>query len=196
MRDAGDSLLYRETFTGSFSLGSTDPAEGAAAGELEGSQLTLIGSVEIDGVDRFIQDPSHKGSLTGRFDFAPIGRGLMATGGSFNLVRSHPRSRRASYECAFSHGGRTLCLIGSKELHDDPGFDAWSDLTTMFATLHEGLDGNGPIIGAGVLHQDRASIHAMLSNLNATNADSRAGRAASVTRFARFFAGELWDAYT
>jgi predicted patatin/cPLA2 family phospholipase len=196
MRDAGDSLLYRETFEGPFALGATDPRQGAEAGVRDDTSLLIRSTVEVDGIDRFIDDPGHEASLTGRVEFSPIGVDLLSTDGSFNLVAAAGGSRRAAYELAFRANGRDLCLAGRKELHDDPGFDAWSDLTTVFATLHEGLDTSGPVIGAGILRQEKRSIVKTLAALHPTNIDSLVGRAAAIERFVRFFGGELWDAYT
>jgi predicted acylesterase/phospholipase RssA len=196
MVDAGDSLLYRETLTGPFALGQTDPKQGAEAGERDDTTLLVRSTVEVDGIDRFIDDPEHRALLTGRVEFPPIGLDLLSIDGWFNLVLLMDGARRADYELAFRAGDRDLCLAGRKEVHDDPGFDAWSDLTTVFATLHEGTDADGPTIGAGILRQEKRSIAKTLAAIHPTNVDSLLGRAAVVERFARFFAGELWDAYT
>jgi predicted acylesterase/phospholipase RssA len=196
MRDGGDSLLYRESFAGPFALGAIDPRVGAQAGQREGTSLEVRTTVEVNGIDRFIDDPGHMAALTGRLDFSPVGADLLSIDGSFNLVASADGSRTATYALAFLAGGKDLFLAGRKELHDDPGFDAWSDLTTVFATLHEGVDENGPVIGAGILTQEKRSIVKTLAAIHPTNADSTMGRAAAVERFARFFGGELWDAYT
>lgn len=47
--------------------------------------------------------------------------------------------------------GTPYCLLGRKELTERPDVDQWAEATTLVARLHVGVDGSGPVVGAGVL---------------------------------------------
>jgi hypothetical protein len=190
-------LSFQETMAGSFSLGETSPEAGAKKGEADNTRLVLHASVEIDDLGRFIADPDHLGSLTGTVDFVPLGVGIPCNRGVFNLFRpaGEPSTKFMIYELAFEHAGKSHYLAGKKIVRDDPGFDLWQDTTTLYITLHEGSDIQGPIVGAGILTLDAADLLRLLRTMRALNAESTAQTIEAVYGFGRFFLGELWDSY-
>ena len=62
------SLTFKETMSGYFTLGVTDPAEGAKVGKQNNTQIAMHAKVSLDDLDRFLSDPNHLGSLTGTID--------------------------------------------------------------------------------------------------------------------------------
>jgi hypothetical protein len=182
---------------GGFALGETDPGAGREAGERQGHELAMHATVSIRDLARFVEDPHHLGELHGSIDFAPLGRGIPAVTGVFNLFSpaGEPRLKLMVYELGFQHGGRDYYLAGKKEVRDDPGFDLWKDTTTLFTRLHQGKDASGPVVGAGVLSLGVADLIKLLATFRVTHAGSLKERAATVARFGRFFLGELWDTY-
>ena len=50
--------------------------------------------------------------------------------------------------------GRHFYFEGFKEIHDDPGFDAWSDTTTLYITI---WSGEHRVISTGPAPRSRSS---------------------------------------
>ncbi|CAI8893930.1 GMC oxidoreductase [Methylocaldum szegediense] len=191
------SLTFKETMSGYFALGTGDAAEGAQRGKQNGTTLAIHVDVGIDDLDRFINDPEHPGSLTGTIDFPPLGMGIEALTGVFNLFKptNNPDMTYMVYELAFQHLGEDYYLAGHKEIRDDSGFDLWSDTTTLYTTLHQGKDKSGPVVGAGILTLGIKQLADLIASIDVPNADGPLAKASAVEKFGRFFAGKLWDTY-
>jgi cholesterol oxidase len=190
-------ITFRETMSGGFSLGWSDPEQGRQAGEAAGTTLTMHAAVVIRDVDEFIKDADHTGELSGSIDFGPIGSDVPAERGVFNLFRpdDEPGTKLMVYELAFEWGGKPHYLAGRKIVRDDAGVDLLSDTTTLLTRLHEGTGASGPVVGAGVLSLGADDLVRLLSTVRVTDARSPAEQAESLAAFGRFFAGELWERY-
>jgi len=190
-------ITFNETMAGGFSLGATEPDTGEKAGRAAGMTLSMHATVLIPDLERFISDPDHVGELTGTIDFMPLGQGLAAPRGLFNLFSpaDDPRLRLMIYELVFRAGERDYYLAGQKRVRDDSGFDLWSDTTTLFTTLREGQDATGPTVGAGILHLSVAELIKMSATMRTVNAESPAAGAEALSRFGTFFLGNLWATY-
>lgn len=190
-------LRFRETMEGAFALGATDPEPGAEQGAADGHTLALHATITIDDIDRFVEDPDHAGRLDAHVDFTPWGEGIPGRRGVFNLFApaDAPDTKWMVYEVAFQHAGTDYYLAGKKRVRDDPGFDLWSDTTTLYTRLHEGPDASGPVVGAGVLRLGVEDLIRLVSTMRATNADSLAEKTRAIGAFGRFFLGELWSQY-
>ena len=186
-------ITFDETMEGWFALGADAPEAGAIIGEHAGTRLTMRATVVGDDLDRFIAVREHPGALSGAVDFQPLGIGLLAPLGVFQLFSPGPGedARRMVYELAFRVGERSYYLAGEKRVRHDTALDLWKDTTTLFTRLHEGESAAGPVIGAGVLTLGVPQLLALVSTLRATSG----GNAATVAAFGRFFFGELWDVY-
>lgn len=197
MSEEKPGVTFRETMAGGFALGETDPRAGLSAGKQQGQELAMHATVSIRDLDRFIADPDHLGELHGTIDLPAFGSGLPALTGVFNLFSpaGQPRLKLMVYELGFQHGGRDYYLAGQKEVRDDPGFDLWSDTTTLFTRLHEGKDTSGAVVGAGVLTLGVGDLIKLLSTFRVVHGGSVGERAATVAKFGRFFLGQLWDTY-
>lgn len=191
-------ITFRETMSGPFALGATDPREGAAAGEQAGTRLAMHATVTIDSMEDFVDQPEHPGGLAGYIDFSPWGQGIPATAGVFNLFSpsDDPATKHMVYELRFNHQGKTYYLAGRKEVRRDrAGLDLWPDTTTLLTTLHEGDDATGPILGAGVLTLGMDDLARLVQTVRVTGAASATEQAKTVATFGAFFMGELWDTY-
>jgi cholesterol oxidase len=197
MRESRPGITFRETMSGPFALGEQEPRAGERAGKVAGTTLTMHAAVEIRDLSRFIADPTHPGSITGRIDFAPLGIGISAPFGLFNLFSptGNPRRKLMMYELGFDVSGKSYYVAGHKEVQDDPGFDLWRDTTTLYTRLHEGRDASGPILGSGVLRLGPADLMRLIATVHATNVHSIVEQARTVAQFGRFFLGELWEMY-
>jgi len=129
--------------------------------------------------------------------FLPLGMGIKAHTGVFNLFSptDYPKLKLMVYELGFEHNGQQYYLAGKKEVRDDPGFDLWSDTTTLYTQLHKGTDKNGAVVGAGILTLGVADLIKLVSTMVVTNAGSGADKLNTIAKFGRFFMGELWDSY-
>lgn len=197
MNDQTLGLSFRETMAGGFALGQTDPKAGRTAGERAGTELAMHADVAIRDLDRFLAEPQHAGELGGTIDFTPFGSGIAATAGVFNLLSPGEQQplKLMVYELAFTHDGKPYYMAGRKEVRNDPGFDLWSDTTTLYTRLHSGSDKNGPVVGAGTLTLGVAAFVRALGTVQIVNAPTLAAKADALARFGRFFLGELWDSY-
>jgi choline dehydrogenase-like flavoprotein len=154
-------------------------------------------AIEIQYLERFLSDAEHPGSIVGRIDFVPLGLNIPSTKGIFNLFSpsADPSTRYMVYELGFEANGASYYMAGKKIAKDGPVIDMWKATTTLYTELYQGTDKSGPIVGAGVLGLGMVELLEMIPTMHATNATSPEQAAAAMTRFGRFFLGELWDTY-
>jgi cholesterol oxidase len=197
MTDHPIGITFRETMSGGFALGHTDPGAGARAGERAATTLAMHAAVAIADVHRFVSDPTHTGRLTGDIDFAPLGRAIPASAGVLRLFcpADVPNMRYMVYELAFTLQGQDYYLAGHKEVRNGRAGDAWNETTTLLTRLHRGSNTGGRVIGAGVLSLGVADLGNLISTLTATGATSAADKAQAIATFGEFFLGSLWQAY-
>jgi cholesterol oxidase len=197
MSDPKLGITFRETMSGGFALGETDPQLGATKGKTANTPLIMHASITINDLDLFIADPDHTGSIVGQISFAPLGENIPAQQGIFNLFSptEQPTLKLMIYELTFEHGGQDYYLAGKKEVRDDPGFDLWKDTTTLYTQLHQGRDKISPVIGAGILTLGVDELAKLVSTLHATNAESVIEQGQALFKFGQFFLGQLWDTY-
>ncbi len=190
-------ITFGETMAGPFALGETRSEGGRDKGKQAGTELTMNANVTIPDLDAFIADPDHLGGLSGTVDFAPLGSGLAATRGVFNLFSptGEPGMKHMIYELAIVSDGTPYYVAGHKRVRDDRGFDLWSDTTTLHTTLHEGDSKDGAVIGAGVLTLGVPDLASLLSTVRVTGTDNPLEMAATIAKFGTFFMGELWNTY-
>ncbi|GAC19657.1 hypothetical protein [Paraglaciecola arctica] len=190
-------IQFKETMAGGFCLGANEPKQGNSMGKHKGFELAMHAQVDIDDLQSFVDDPNHTGRLSGSIDFTPMGQGMVAHSGVFNLFYpdSQPDTKLMVYELGFKHQGQEYYLAGKKEVRDDPGFDLWTDITTLLTQLHQGTDKNAPVVGAGILSLGVKDLLKLVSTVTVLNAQSSKDKAVTVAKFGQFFMGELWDSY-
>jgi hypothetical protein len=188
-----EGIRFRETMAGAFALGAATPEAGARQGEREGHRLAMYVEVEIPDLGQFLAQGGAGGRLGGEIEFSAIAPRMPAPQGVFQLFTPAQDgvSRRMVYELAVQWQGVPHYLAGEKQVRDDPGFDLWSDTTTLYTRLHEGRDRSGRVVGAGVLRLGVPQLLAMVASMRATGD----GGTGTVMRFGRFFFGQLWDVY-
>lgn len=182
---------------GGFSMSATEPNEGVKQGNLAGTELAMHAHVVIDDMERFVADRDHLGGLSGSIDYPPLAMGIPSVSGVFNLFypTDDPELKLMVYELGFELNGESYYLAGKKEVRDDPGFDLWSDTTTLYTQLHQGVDKSGPVVGAGVLTLGVTDLIKLVSTIEVIDGDSGIDKAKTIATFGHFFLGELWDTY-
>jgi len=196
-------LEFTEEMKGHFMPGARDavtPEQYAAAaedGKQENRFLNVRLWIVVDDIQAFVENPEHEARAEGTVD-GVAGRMRRVDEGTFNLFVEDPQqgTKRMHYRLAFEgEDGRPYVLYGFKEIRDDKGFDAWSDSTTLFVTVREGLAEDGPILGQGVLRIHILDLMRQVASIRARNSPSTAAGLRWVGRFGRFFFGSLWDTY-
>lgn len=191
-------VSFRETMTGGFALGETDPRAGEKKGDDAGTKLSIHCDIDIKDIYAFMADPQHLAPITARVDFPPFGMNIPTTNAIWNLFRpgDEPQTKYFVYEMGFEHEGEAYYLAGKKFVHDDAGIDMWADITTLFTRLHQGRDATGPIVGAGVIYIKREQLIGLIPTIHATNTSSATESLKVLADFGRFFMGEIWDTYS
>jgi hypothetical protein len=191
-------ISFSETMAGGVSLGETDFHTGEEVARNNGAQtLVMNARVTIDDLEPFINNAGHTGLLDGTIDYPPFAKGIPGYNGVFNLFApaEQPNTKLMIYEMVFEHENQPYYLAGRKEVRDDPGFDLWSDTTTLYTHIHRGKNKSGEIVGAGILTLGIGDLIRLLSTLEVLHTTDRSKRLGAMARFGRFFMGELWDSY-
>ena len=177
-----------------------DPASGATTDVRQKVSFKL--TIKVDDIEVFVTDPTHTAVATGWVDIPVLGGRRKVERGTFQLFvdEPDPSDKRMLYRLWFTGAcGDPFTLSGEKLIHDDPGFDLWSDTTTLFIRIFHGHveaaneDGTS-IWGAGVLHIHTVDLLRQLGTMRAHGPDPRR-RALAMLRFIRLFLGKLWDTY-
>jgi predicted acylesterase/phospholipase RssA len=197
MRNLTPGISFRETMSGAFALGETDPQAGAAKGVADGTRLSMHASIAIQDIHAFVADPQHRGGINGHIDFPAFGENIPAYGGVFQLFSpsGEAKLKWMVYELAFKHQGKPYYLAGKKNVRAESIFRMWADTTTLFTQLHAGVDSSGPVVGAGVLTLGVGDLIKLMSTFHATGTDSSSARLRAVASFVGFFLKELWRSY-
>ena len=197
MKDTKTGITFGERLSGRFALGDTDPKAVGKKGKTVDTTLNLNATIVIHDLKAFIAEPSHPGSITGHIDFTPFGKDIPTQNGVFNLFSpsNNPELKLIIYELGFEHEGQDYYLVGQKEIQDDPGFDSWKDMTTLFARLYRGTDKTGLVVGAGILKLSAAGLMKLVSTMHVTNAKSTKEETQALLEFGGFYMGKLWDTY-
>jgi predicted patatin/cPLA2 family phospholipase len=204
----GYDLSFSEEMNGWFSFAEGDPSSAARRGRAEDTRLKLHLDVHVDGIARFVVDPDRTARVEGWLHAEALGGRCVVESGELNLFSSDPDPGATTmrYTLRFRDAvGHPLTLVGLKRLADDPGWDLWSDATTLFVTLHAGhLDaaaddpssdaGSQGLLGSGIV---RISPLGVLGQLLSVRSDARSlpQRAEAAMRFGQFFLGRLFDVY-
>lgn len=197
MTEQNPGIQFKETMAGGFSLEATEPDVGSNMGKLAGTEMAMHAQVDIDDIDKFVSESYHPGSLIGSIDFPPMGMGMVANSGVFNLFypTDNPKLKLMVYELAFEHQGEQFYLAGKKEVRDESVLDLWPGTTTLYTRLHKGTDKTGPVVGAGILSLGVTDLIKLVSTIEVLHASSGTDKVKTIAKFGKFFMGELWDSY-
>ncbi len=195
-------LRFTEEMKGYVTLDETDYDKGFRQGR-EGSTFIMFHlTIEVDGVNRFVADPKHEATAKGYVRCEALGGELPVEKGVFNLFvdEEDPARKRMLYRLFFhNEAGHPLTLSGFKVIEDDPGFDLWSDTTTLYTRILQGHVGpeeeeQAPVVASGVMKLHLLDFLKQLTTFR-TDGPTAAERASALTRFGKLFLGDLWDVY-
>ena len=194
-------IQFTETMVGYFSTKIKEDYQRAAElGKTEGSTFEFTVTVISNDLELMLQDERHQATLIGTVSAPALSAAaLTVTEGVFNLLTEHPdeiETRLMRYDMKLSsQEGQDYYLKGFKEIRDDPGFDLWSDTTTLYITIYEGENEGGPVFGKGVLKIRAMDFMKQMRTLKVTNTSSLAQCLKYNAQFGTFFAGRLFDTF-
>ncbi|RLA20196.1 MAG: patatin-like phospholipase family protein, partial [Gammaproteobacteria bacterium] len=197
MTELNPGIQFKEKMAGGFSLDATEPDVGRNMGNQAGTEMAMHAQIDIEDIDKFVTEKDHQGSLIGTIDYPPMGMGMVANGGVFNLFypTDNPELKWMVYELGFEHQGEQFYLAGKKEVRDDTVIELWPGTTTLYTQLHKGTDKSGPVIGAGILTLGVTDLIKLVSTIKVLHANSGTDKIQTISKFGTFFMGELWDSY-
>lgn len=200
---AGRGMEFTEKMRGFVALGQADPLTGWRLGRQLTQRFMFKLTITAPDVERFVGSDDHTAVADGYVDCDILGGQLPVQRGWANLFvdTEHEGTREMRYRLWFSDmSGTPLTMYGFKTVRDDPGFDIWTDTSTLYIRLMKGHvppgengsdDGTGEVIGAGVLKILPADFARQLTTFKG----SGGGPLQSIARFGAFFTKSVMDAY-
>ena len=185
------TLTWSETMKGRVSFDTDDYNQGW----WQGKPCAFGIDVQVDDVDRFLDEEDHEATCTGWLDCAGLGERMEIEHGTFNLlvVASGPRRREMRYRLfARDRAERPVTLAGFKNIEDSWFRDTWVDTTTLFTRLFAGWverdeeDGATPL-ATGVLHVSGVAFLRLLLGMRGSVRDK--------LRYGTFFSRSLAQVY-
>jgi len=182
---------------GFFHAGATDYQQGFEEGKARGSRMILGLTIHIDALDEMLADAEHRAAITGTVECAALSaHPLNIASGEFRLLaidRDRVGARLMVYTMRLaSVEGRRYEFRGQKDVHDDPGFDLWSDTTTLAVVVNTP---GAEEIGRGIVRIAPRDLLKMLSTFRVTNARGVGEALRTRAAFGRFFTGALHEVY-
>ena len=155
-------------------------------------------TIDVNGVNKFVTWPDHAARASGWAQGAAINGRRPVVDGVFNLFidKGDPRLKLMRYRLHIG-GDERLTILGQKFVHDDPGFDSWTDVTTLFTRVvrgHVEFDDDGDVVASGILLIHLGDFLKQLTRFR-TEGPTAADRSAALGRFGAFFMGDLWEVY-
>ena len=194
-------IQFTETMKGFFSADEkTDFEKGAAAGKLAGCSFEFTLTVTSDDVLTMLHTNEHAAALSGVVKAPALsGRSMSVEGGVFNLfvdaTAATPTKLMKYSMNIHSEEGKDYFFYGYKLVNDDKGFELWKDTSTLYITLHDGVDETSPVLAKGILIIEAADFAKQMTTMKVLNASSELEALKIMTAFGKYFSGSLYDIY-
>ena len=164
------------------------------------ASLELSAHAKIADLEVFLDSEGHLVEVSGKVRFAEQ---TFEVDGSKSTMRlmTFPADpdevgRRLEYHVEFGTASQRYVLEGTKYVVDDPGFDSYEDLTTLFCKLTCTTDGVtwAGIIRVGLTDFLTLQLPSFVIERGSSDIDL-SERTRALARFARFFFGGVFDVY-
>ncbi len=197
------TLTFTEEMKGFIAFGATDHEAAFDSGRAEGNAFMFHLTITAPDVDRFLDDADHLGSAAGWVHCDALGGRMEVERGDFNLfvADAGPGRTHMYYRLFFTDPtGHPLTMSGYKDVHDDAGFDVWSDTSTLYVRLLRGHvpvegDTDAELVASGILHILVPDFARQLTTFAVHGGSGPLDRAAALARFGRSFLADLWDVF-
>ena len=199
-------VTWRETFKGWLAFGQTDFNQATLSAHREPATAGV--TVSIPDLDRFLSAQSEGGIrdrpampadvTAGYIRCDALGGDLSVREGTFSAFvpagRQEPRDAlhlRMRYALTLEDpAGRVYELKGFKLLENDPGYDSWSDSTTLFVEIGH----DDETVAIGILRISPLAFLRELITFCGTG-NSRRQRVGAVLRYQKYFAASMVRTY-
>ena len=210
---SGHVSLYDVTHPGPKAQRVSDDYSVATAwGRAKGTSMRFRLTIATDSLNHMTTDAKHPGTITGTVTCDALGAEPMPVrNGSFSLLAVDETTAERwimRYDMVLDRPAGPCRFRGYKILKERPGSDVWTDVTTLFVTVHDGDDGTGPLLAQGILTLGLDDLMWQSSSVTLTPPGNllddiirrfpHAGTALSIVylgKFAGFFALTLFRAY-
>jgi cholesterol oxidase len=182
-------FAFREVMTGSLT-----PTGGGA--EVD---LTVSLAIEIEDLDAFLVDQSHRAGMTGEISSRTLGGRFTVETAAIELfpVDGGDRGAEMRYRIAFTDGRRTpMAIHGVKTLRRGRVAGVWGDVTVMATKLFVGVEprADAAPIASGTIRITPLAVAREMTTVRGRGS-SPGARIAAVVRFAAFFGSSVLSAY-
>jgi choline dehydrogenase len=199
MSDFGPNLgiQYTESASGHVASQISDPAVAERLAEASGGAFQLDLQISIPRLQEFLDSAVHIAEIgSGKVSWNPdVSSVPLLPGGQVTLFRNADPSRKRKFiDFAFSFPGARGSIItckGVKDLHDDNGLDAATDLSTINLTLQTG----GQLAGTGIVRTNILQFVRQIQSCKVTRAQSEGEEGAARQAFFGFVNGQLREVY-
>ena len=153
---SGHVSLYDVTHPGPKAQRVSDDYSVATAwGRAKGTSMRFRLTISTDSINHMTTDAQHPGTITGTVTCDALGAEPMPVrNGTFSLLAVDETTAERwimRYDMVLDRPAGPCRFRGYKILKERPGSDVWTDVTTLFVTVHDGDDGTGPLLAQGIL---------------------------------------------
>ena len=194
-------IQFTETMKGFVSTLDFDEFEaGYEQGKDAGSGLEFTLTVQGDDLDALIDTKEHEARMFGTVKCPALSpEPLTALDGTFNLFVDNPgevETKNMVYRMVLAaEEGEHYFFHGFKTVHTASLLAVWPQTTTLYVTIYEGKDDQGPIRARGILHIAPLDFAKQLTTMKVLGAHNPARKVEGLARFGTYFASVLFDAY-
>ncbi|MEX0790797.1 MAG: hypothetical protein WD178_08500, partial [Actinomycetota bacterium] len=194
-------VQFTESMKGYFSPADAgDYQAGFDRGEAAGSTFEFVLTVISDDIDRLLETPEHEAAMVGTVRAPKLSADpLTVTEGRFNLfvdTDAGPVTKKMLYNMVMStEEGRRYRFSGFKMVRDDPGFDLWSDTTTLYVTVYDGVPEDSAVLGTGILKILPDDFARQMTTMHANGNKGVIEGFGAIAKFGKAFAGDLLEVY-
>ncbi len=194
-------VMFTETMKGYYSeKEQIDYKKGAEIGRSVNSSFAFTLTIQSQDVDKFVENPAHEAGMAGSVIAPHLStKPISVSEGRFNLFVKDPTvsdQKYMQYQMKLhTIEGNTYFFKGFKDVRDDPGFDMWADLSTLFITIYNGENEKAPILGKGVLHIEMTDFAKQITTMKALNTKGLINKSEGLMAFGKLFGGDVFDTY-
>ena len=189
-------IEFTESASGHVANGISDPQEAERIGISQGSSFQFSLQVSIPRLETFLASTAHVAQIRGgTVSWKPnITAVPLSPGGNLTLFRKADATRTrkfVDFAFAFADPGRLFSCTGVKDLQDDNGLDASTDLSTIYVTLQA----DNQFAASGVARANLLDFVRQLQSCRVTGAKSETEENAARAAFLGFMNAELREVY-
>jgi cholesterol oxidase len=194
-------IEFTETMRGHFSTREKEDYErGAALGKEEDSPFDFILTIIGEDLEDMLSSSDYRARALGSVVAPKLSpEALTVTDGAFQLFvpdADQVGLRRMRYLLKLtSDEGHVYFMDGFKLIQEEAWTHLWHATTTLYITVHEGDDAEGPVVGRGLLHIRPDDFMRQLTTMHVIDAPNLEKKLEAQARFGEYFGGTLFDTY-